>query len=262
MIFCFVDESDDYIERQDKLKVHYSVLAGILICSDSLFDLSFRLEEFKERYNIENFKEIRKDKGQKFKNIDDIIKELVDTLDQYNAKMLSIIEVLNPKQKYNDLVREKTYYDAVSRLAERVTLYCHSNNDKWLFIADSVSYKDDLLKELKGKIKKEIKEEGKTFSLAIRDYLFETPFFVKDELSNFVQIADLVASAVNGAWKDYLNKYLNKYGMNFVNDNATLRKDVGNLKNSKFLNPLWSLFLKSTVGKIDGWGLKMWNFNE
>lgn len=188
MIFCFVDESDDYIERQDKLKVHYSVLAGILICSDSLFDLSFRLEEFKERYNIENFKEIRKDKGQKFKHIDedDIIKELVDTLDRYNAKMLSIIEVLNPKQEYKAHVREKMYYYAVSLLAERVTLYCHSNNDKWLFIADSVSYKDDLLKELKGRIKKEITEEGRTFSLAVRDYLFETPFFVKDELSNFL----------------------------------------------------------------------------
>lgn len=76
-----------------------------------------------------------------------------------------------------------------------------------------------------------------------------------------MQIADLVASAVNGAWKDYLNEYLNKYGMDFVNDNTTLRKDVDNLKNSKFLKPFWSLFLKSTVGKIDGRGLKIWNFN-
>jgi hypothetical protein len=261
MIFCFVDESDKDIERQDKLKVHYFILAGVLIHSDSLFDLSFKLEEFKERYNIENFKDTRKDKGQKFKNNEDLIKELIETLDKYSVKMLSIIEVLNPKQKYDESVREKMYYDAVSFLAERVTLHCFHKKEKWLFIADSVSYKDDLLKELKVKIKEEIREKGRAFSLPIKDYLFETPFFVKDELSNFVQIADLVASAVNGAWKDYLDTYLDNYGMDFVNNNATLRKDVDDLINSKFLKLFWPLFLKSPDGKIGGWGLKIWNFN-
>lgn len=261
MNFCFVDESDDCIEWQNKTKVHYSILAGILIHSDFLFDLSSKLNEFKERYKIINFKELRKDQGQKFSNKGYIIKELVDILNDDNAKTLSVIEVLNPKQKYDDHMREKMYYDAVSFLAERVTLHCFYKKDKWFFIADSVSYKDDLLKELKEKIKKEITEEGKTFSLAIKDYLFETPFFVKDELSNFVQIADLVASAINGAWKDYLNKYLNNYGLELINDNKTLKEKIDSLSVHKYLGLFWSLFLKSKYGKIDGWGLKIWNFN-
>jgi len=261
MNFCFVDESDGCIERENKIKVHYSILAGILIHSDCLFDLSSKLNGFKERYKIINFKELRKDREQKFSNKGYIIKELVDILNDDNVKTLSVIEVLNPKQRYCDYMREKMYYDAVSFLAERATLHCFYKKEKWFFIADSVSYKDDLLKELKEKIKKEITEEGKTFSLAIKDYLFETPFFVKDELSNFVQIADLIASAINGAWKDYLNKYLNNYGLKLVNDNATMRKGVDSLNSSKYLKPFWSLFLKSADGKIDGWGLKIWNFN-
>lgn len=243
LLFCFVDESES-----NESDSHYHILAGVLIPSEHLFEASQEIEELKKKYGLNNLKETRK--NEKFKHDDKIkiTKELVILLIKFNVIFIAIIEISNTR--IDDQNKRRTiYYDSVQLLSERVTLYSHKNQRKWFFIADALSYRQYKLKELKKKINSNIRESN-TFKHKIGDYLFETPFFVEDDFSNFIQVADLVALSLNNGLKKYGGKNGFPIGTDIKNDT---------LKNySEYLEIYWPLFDKSCGGAIDGYGIKFW----
>ena len=170
---------------------------------------------------------------------------------KYGIKIISIVEIPNKLKKNNyDYKRKKLYFDAVWFLSERVTLYAKRNKLKWIFVADALPYKPHIIKELKKNIRSKVRLKGEAFKTKIGNYLFETPFFTEDDLSNFVQVADLVALSLNSGIKGYLSK-----------NGCPIKVD--DLKDyCDYLAQYWNLFDRSPKGELDGWGIKLWWYNE
>jgi len=245
MIFCFVDESEN--RKSD----YYLILLGVLVDSNSLFEISFEIEDLKEKFGLKNLKELRN--TQRFKQNDKLsaTEQLANILRKYDVRFISVIEFPSSiKTDSYNYVRKKLYYDAAYRLSERTTLYARRKNKKWILVADTLKYKEDVFRSIKEKIKKDIREEGETFNLKIKYYLFETPFFVEDELCNFIQVADLVALSLNHALRNYLKEKAYPINIEILDEF------------SPYLSHYWPLFDKNSHEKVDGWGVKIWWYNE
>lgn len=75
--------------------------------------------------------------------------------------------------------------------------------------------------------------------------IYPALFFVRDEYSNSIQVADLINTSLNSA----LHNYLKENGEININE-------LPNYNN--YLNIYWNLFEKNpNNGKIEGWGLKL-----
>jgi len=243
MIFCFIDESENKVTPD-----YYLILTGVLVSSQHLFELSFEIKDLKDELQIRNLKELRDTKRFKRKNKLDATKSLTERLEKHDVTVIGIVEFPKKLKRYDPEYRKKQlYYDAIWLLAERVTMYAKRRGEKWLFIADMLKYN-----EIKEKIRSEMRLTGEAFNVKMKDYLFETPFFVEDEFCNFVQVADLVALSLNHALRSYLKEKVCLADM-----------DIEDLyKFSPYLSLYWSLFDRSPEQKVGGWGIKIWWYNE
>lgn len=241
MIFCFIDESENKVTPD-----YYLILLGVLVSSEYLFELSFEIKNLKDELEIENLKELRDTKRFKREDKLDATRRLTEKLEKYDVRFISVAEFPNRLKKDSPEYRKRQlYYGAIWLLAERSTIYAKRRGEKWLLIADMLKYN-----EIKEKIRSEMRMMGEAFNIKMKDYLFETPFFVEDELCNFIQVADLVALALNHALRNYLQE-----------KNHPI--DVENLyRFSPYLSCYWPLFDRSPEQKVDGWGIKIWWYNE
>lgn len=238
MIFCFIDESENKITSD-----YYLILLGVLVSSEYLFDASFEIKSLKEEFQIDNLKELRDSKRFNRNDKLDATSRLAKRLEKYDIKLIGIIGFPNNKLKRSspEHIKRQLYYDAVWRLSERVTLYTKKKKKKWILIADMLKYK-----EIKEKIRSEMRLTGETFNIQMKNYLFETPFFVEDELSNFIQVADLAALSLNHALRNYLQEKGRPIDVEVLNEF------------SPYLSRYWPLFDRNPHGKVDGWGIKIW----
>ncbi|HEC87329.1 MAG TPA: DUF3800 domain-containing protein [Thermoplasmatales archaeon] len=243
MIFCFIDESENRISDSE----YYLILLGVFVSSDSLFEASFGIEHLKEEFGLKNLKELRDTNRFKQEEKLNVTKCLVDILKKYDIRFIGVIEFpTRLKNDSYDYKRKSLYYHAVWLLSERATLYAKKNNKKWLLIADNLRYKEGIVRKIKENIRNEMRIEGEAFNLKIKDYLFETPFFVEDESSNFIQVADLVALSLNHALRNYIRRYEHGYSIKTESLNEF----------SPYLSHYWPLFNRSPEGKNRGMGYK------
>ena len=252
MKFMFVDESED-----KKLGVNYLVVGGVLVDGNALFGLSSQINDLKNEFDIKNLKEMRNTK--KFSSNEKLkfTGELSHLLRDYKVKSINIVEVPNRTKIYNkgDVIKNKLYSHAISLLSERVTLNAYRNEYKWALVADTLIARREVLTGIKELISQVIRDQ-KAYSIHIGDYMFETPFFVEDNFSNFIQVADLIVLSINHA----IRSYVTKNSLEHLYENKI---SAENLKgNSPYLDTYWQLMDHSPNGKVDAWGIKFWWYNE
>jgi hypothetical protein len=242
MRILFIDETD---KQKNKNNRYFFVLCGLVTKGESLINLTNELNQIKESYKLDTLKDTRKTNLKKSIKIE-ITNKIYNSLKNNGAEIRSAFIgniSLRSIKTVNDV-----YFGALTFLIERYFLTLKDKNDTGIVIFDSVD------KKLEGKLRKKffdhILNEKLVWAVSGRvegyykERIFPSIFFSNDEHSTVLQVTDLIATSLNSAiWADLKKDIL----------------DVENLANKNdYLKIYWPLFVKSPVGKVNGWGIKIW----
>lgn len=238
MKFLFVDESD-------KKEAKYFLLCGIIIEDKYLLKLNNELQVLKNLDNLQNLKDSRKTNLSENKRVE-LTEKIFTLLAKSECKVLSGVLGEYALSASTELLRR--YDDASFFVIERFVLQLRQFGQFGFVIFDSSDKK--LQRKLEDKFyEKVLNADVLMHSNRLGEYkefLFPTLFFARDEYTNIIQAADLIAVSLNGAlWSR--KKNLGHFGAL-----ETLYEE------NKFLSIYWPLFLKSPQGKVRGWGIKLW----
>lgn len=246
-----------YIDESYDNKAPYIALVGIIIRSDEWKRVNVELDNLrKEKFNDEtfNFKSIRRknyDKKMIWKNLPEPEKrDFESKLDNVLKDKVTVIAALIDKDKMNSKKKEFLFNLAYSFLIERFEYFLEDFQDCFgTVMMDQASESPEVqtLKELHKEILKEgvivekggvRKIAGKTKTLTIDpemvkykevERVVENLTFQKDDESNFLQVADLIASAFSFEYNRKISKFSSRYR---------------------------PLLRKSDIGVVEGYGLK------
>jgi len=242
MRFLFIDETD---KQKNKNNKYFFVLCGLVINGDNLISLTTELNQIKEESKLRTLKDARKTSLKRDRKIE-ITKRIYNSLKNNKTEVRSAFIgniSLRNIQAVNDV-----YFGALTFLIERYFLTLKKEDDIGIVIFDSINKK--LENKLKKKFFKYILNEKLVWAISGRvegyykDRIFPSIFFSNDEHSTVLQATDLIATSLNSAiWADFQKGIL----------------DVENLlAKNEYLKIYWPLFVKNPEGKVNGWGIKIW----
>ncbi|MDB4984662.1 MAG: hypothetical protein JWM20_841 [Patescibacteria group bacterium] len=244
MKLVFIDETD----RQASSTVHaFFSICGLVIDESEIMATTNELEEIKKKYNFSNLKESRKSGLSEQEKVI-ISTEVFDCLKKHNASIISI--VLGDFSMSFNMPKDDLYMGAIQFLMERFCLILMKVNSCGLAIFDCTEKRFE--KKLREKFYEYIQTQ--TVHMAweskprgpMRDFIQPTLFFADDEQSILIQAVDLIAVSLNSAI------------VNITQSNPKIM--VADLPSgNKFLNIYWPLFASSSSGKVEGWGVKVWD---
>lgn len=240
MKFIFMDES----EKQRKKNKYFFVLCGLIIDEENLFLIEEKVKNLKTNYNLVNLKELKSEKIEKQIKLK-ISEEIFNLLSENKSVVLSTILGSITLQDIKNI--ENNYFTALTFMIERFFLRLIKEKEKGMIIHDSIEKKAEnaLRKKLHKFITSEellmgIKSRGKFISS-----IYPSVFFSNDEHCEILQITDLIATALSSAvWKC------------FENTSNISTEQLPEYNN--YLRIYWPLFDRSSEGKVDGWGIKIW----
>lgn len=243
MKLLFIDETD---KQKSKNKKYYFVLCGLVVNGDSLISLTKELNNICESYKLKSLKDTRK-RNLKTDIKIEITKRIHEVLKEVKAEARSAFLgniTLEGIRKVNDI-----YFGALTFLVERYFLSLKASEETGVIIFDSVDKK--LENHLRKKFFNYISNEKLVWAMsgrvegAYKDRIYPSLLFSNDEHSIILQATDLIATCLNSAiWKDF------QKGEGI---------DIENLyKKNEYLKIYWPLFAKSSAGKVNGWGIKVW----
>ncbi|MDD5318633.1 MAG: DUF3800 domain-containing protein [Candidatus Pacebacteria bacterium] len=240
MKLLFVDETDRQATTASR---KFFCICGLLIDAENLIDITKKLEEIKNHYNLSNLKDARKSNLDEATRIE-ITSKIFDCLTKYKADVMGV--VLGDTSLSYKLPLEDIYSGAMSFLLERYAIILKKQNTTGMVIFDTV---DAIENKLRGKFFDHVqKEEVNMFGnkvCAIKDHVSPSLLFADDKHSVLIQAIDLIAVSLNSA---LVNTWEPKSPVS-----------VENLPQSnKFLNIYWPLFARSPRNRVDGWGVKIW----
>lgn len=242
MKLLFIDETD---RQKSKNKKYYFVLCGLVVNGDNLISLAKELNNICESYKLKSLKDTRKRNLKKDIKIE-ITKRVYKVLKEGKVEARSTFLgniTLESIRKVNDI-----YFGALTFLVERYFLSLKASDETGVIIFDSVDKK--LENQLRKRFFDYIASEKLIWAVSGRiegdykDRIYSSLLFSNDEHSIILQATDLIANCLNSAiWKDFEKGAI----------------DIENLyKNNEYLKIYWPLFVKSPAGKINGWGIKVW----
>lgn len=237
MKFIFIDETE-----QNQTNYPFLCLCGIIVDCDDLLSVDKSIEELKWDYRVNNLKDIRslkKDINMEFTN------KLFEILSSNDVKIISSVigdnTLFNIKSRNNNNknVEFQKRFSALSFIIERFRYHVNRKNTEGVVIFDS----------LDKSIEKSMKDHYFDF-VNNNDFnsLFNTLMFNNDEYNNIIQVSDMVAKSLNGAFRQCLDEYGHLHA--FKTDTL---KDY-----NCYLNIYWPLFEKDSSGSVEGWGIKKW----
>jgi len=242
MEFIFIDES----EYNKKEKKEWFILCGVMINAENVLETEELIRELKDKHKINSLKELRIgkkfDSGEKLK----ITLEIVDILEKYNVCVTSII--------FGDLNKEyyQNYFSALTFIMERFYLKVRRNNEKGMIICDSIDKSlavkvSDVTREYL--INNEVSIRGKSKG-KIRNKIYPSILFLKDEHSELLQITDLICSSLQ----------FSLWGFSKKNPTLSIKNNEDSLLEfSQYLKAYWKLFETDINQKVSGWGIKTWD---
>ncbi len=230
----FVDESK-YTQKKTS---SFFLLVGVIVKDKYIFDIETSIRELKQRYNLKNLKSLKGvDKKTKIEATEGIKRILKET----DIKIVSAV-IKNKGQNLDNYF--KSYFFMIERF------FFNVRDDYGIIIHDCLD-NPKLEKRLQNKINQHILSNEVSFGDRsvgrLLDTIYPSILFIPDEHSEFIQIADLVATALgNAIWK-----CLNKNG----------RIHIEKLfEYNEYLEKYWDLFVKRPQdNKINGWGIKVWS---
>lgn len=240
MKFLFIDETERQRSGSSK---DFFCLCGLII-NDDLVKLEDDLNEFaSEMGHIKNFKEIRgADKLPR--DIRLIITDgIYEILDKHGCKVISIIlgkTTIKRVSNFNNI-----YTEAFDFLIERFYMNI-KNNEGGMVIFDKINDKAE--KNLRKKFFEYVSDNQHTmFGWSrgnYRDRIFKSVLFSGDEYCRILQATDLIATALGSAFHSQQErKEINLEKLNEEN---------------KYIGVYFPLFKKSSSGKVNGYGIKIW----
>lgn len=240
----FIDETD---RQRDTHKARaYFVLCGIVVDTDNLISIDKELQDILSAHNIISLKAARKDHLSKADKLC-ITKEVFDVLTKYKAEVRAAFLgelTMRTKRRVSD-----TYLGALDFLLERYFLLLKAEGTTGMVVMDSLNRATE--NELKTKYSKHIHTEGQVWIRQphkvdpYRDRICPWLIFSEDNNNLVLQATDLIAASLNSSiWN--------------CPDRSAI--DVNTLPNrNEYLEIYWPLFAHSSKGRVDGWGVKIWN---
>lgn len=244
MKLLFVDETDRQANATSRT---FFCICGLSIDESVVLTASNELEEIKTHYGLSNLKESRKSGLDEATRIS-ITTDVFNCLSKFEVKIVGII--LGDFSLSFGLPKKDMYMGAMSFLMERFALSLVKERASGLVIFDSVDHA--LEKDLRQKFYEYIREEKVQMVFdanprcAFRDEILPSLLFSDDNHSVLIQAVDLVATSLNSAIVNTA-----KSGTPIIVSSLP----AGN----KFLAIYWPLFATSPGGKIEGWGIKVWD---
>ncbi len=243
MKIFFIDETDR--QRSGQRGRAYFVLCGLIIEIDKIIKAGSELEKILVQHHIDSLKAARKNrlnKSDKIKITEDIFAILKRCGVEVRAVYLGEL-TMSLERKISD-----TYFGALDFLIERFFLSLKKDKEGGLVIMDSLNSKTEA--ELRRKFFKHIQNEGQTWVMSgkkdpYKNRIYPWLLFSDDDTNIFLQATDLIASSLNSSiWNSISNDVFSVEELPQKNE---------------FLKIYWPLFAKSLAGKVNGWGVKIWN---
>lgn len=244
MKLLFVDETDRQANATNRT---FFCICGLSIDESVVLVASNELEEIKTRYGLSNLKDSRKTSLGEATKIS-LTTEVFACLSKHGVKIVGII--LGDFSLSFNLPKKDMYMGAMSFLMERFALSLVKEKTNGVVIFDSVDHA--LEKDLRQKFYEYIREEKVQMAFdavprcAFRDEILPSLLFSDDNHSVLVQAVDLIATSLNSAIVN-----TTKSGESITVSSLP----TGN----KFLTIYWPLFAASPAGKVEGWGVKVWD---
>ena len=240
MKIMFIDESTKQENRNNK---YFFIQLGIMINKESILPLEEDLRKIKDKYQMTNFKSLRKNK--KEEKIE-CTSEICKTLLNHNASVLSTVLGAVALKDINNI--SDSYFGAITFLIERFFMNLKNESRTGLIIHDSLERSLEL--NLRKKVHQYVLEEelllhGKSKG-RYKDRIYPAILFSDDAYSEILQVSDLISLSLHSA----IFKCL-KSGEGLVVENLP--------KYNGFLKLYWPLFIKDPRNaKAEGWGVKIW----
>jgi len=242
MKILFIDESKKVELKMRKL----FLLLGIVVDSENLFRVEYRLKKLKEAYNLNNLKDLKNNKL----NLDkkkEICKKITKILEEERCFVLSII--LGQIAMRDVKSFEKCYLSAIGFLIDRFFLNLNLSKDYGLVIHDSVEGSEKMFREgfREYVTTQSFLLPGWKKGYKLSERIYPCLSFFDDQHCEILQCSDLIALALNSSlWKNDGN--LSEQNINVE----------GLKKSNEFLEIYWNLFPKDKNGFVNGYGIKIW----
>lgn len=239
MKFLFIDESE---KQEGKNRRYFFCLCGLMVNEDNLLTLTNELDTLRKKYKLSNLKDARKKLPRRTKT--KITKEIFRILQSNNTEIISAILGNRALMEINRV--DNAYFDSLTFLIERFFIHLEKSRKAGIIVFDSVnkSVEKSLRKKSFDFISKEKHIMYGTVKGHYNEKIFPSIFFSNDQHCTVLQATDLIATCLNSAfWACVKERNL----------------DVEDLPNrNKYLKTYWPLFVKSSTGKVNGWGVKIW----
>lgn len=243
MKILFIDETDR--QKGNQHNRAYFVLCGLIIEVSTMFKASSELEGLLVKYHMNSLKEARKNKLDKSEKVK-ITKDVFKILKKYDSGVRAIYLgdlTMKLEQKISN-----TYLESLGFLIERFFLSLNRDRESGLVIMDSLNPKTEA--DLRKKFYKQIQNGYQMWSKSekknpFKSRIFPWLLFSDDDTNVFLQVTDLIAASLNSSIWNSIN-------------GGILEVEKLPQKN-EYLRIYWPLFIKSPTGKVDGWGVKIWN---
>ena len=241
MRFLLVDETD----RQESINGPFFCLCSISIDEQFLIPSSQALEKINRKYNFSNLKQLRKS-GIDEDNRLRVTREIYECLKKYDVVVRAV--VIGEYSLSRKLPKDTIYMGALSFLLERFALSLHEEKGSGMVIFDSMDR--NIENGIRGQFYKHVLEDSIEFASKhvadFRDLIYPCILFSDDNHNTLIQAVDLIATSLN-------NSIFNSYKKNSFITISDLPQY------NKFLEIYWPLFMTSPGGKVNGWGVKLWN---
>ena len=237
---------DETSRQKTGTKGHsYFVLCGLILNADHLIKLAAELEVIAEYYKIQTLKGSRTSKFTASKKLE-MTEKIFSSLSKYEVEARAIYlseKTVRAADKYID-----TYLGALDFLIERFFLSLKSEDGPGLIIMDSLNPKTEA--DLRKIFYTHIKNTSQSWVMSDKKHPYKDKIctwllFSDDETNPMLQATDLIAASLNSAiWSCQGDKFVDVEKLPEKND---------------YLKIYWPLFAKSNMGKVSGWGVKIWD---
>ena len=252
MRIMFLDESD-VDPNKPNINIRFFLMTGLIVDSNLIVDLDNELQNLKEKFQLDNFKELRENKLNNSEKNLLVNNEVSNLLEKYGCKVISALigskylKTLKMTPDDSNGYLYLKYSQTYDFIIERFLLNLRNWKEKGLIIVDKLAsgkiekplQKDFFDRVLKGNLEMYGKFLGR-----YSEYILKSLLFLDDKYSNILQATDLICYAFRNRWYDLERGKIKDF---WTNEN---KEDL--------LKVYWKLLVSSPQGKINGYGLKIW----
>jgi hypothetical protein len=247
MKMMFVDESKKQGRGYTK---EAFVMAGVVIDSEDLIKVENLLEDLKIRYGINKLEDIKKILVKEARLAFTV--ELRDILFDNNCYVLSAIYGEIALDNFKKI--EEVYPACFQFLLERFFMNLNMKNEQGIMFHDEFGkpYGQKFIKSSYKEIKSgEFSCSWNKKKTPFRERIHSQIFFGRDDYSNILQAADVIASTLNYSYIK-LKPKLEKLHM--IKENIPMMKEE-----NEYLKIYWDIFVKKPrTEDPSGYGIKIW----